>query len=295
MQEDTPQKKNAQLTLVLDHQKQIYEESLKRHTRVSLIIIILLSLFIGLEASLIFKFNKQYKEKITQLNIDYTAQKKEIIDTAFYIKDNLIGEYYIDDKKKFEDFMLSGSQMITRTYYSSNIAKKNRMSSKQLKDYLETTYVGANLVGIDPYLLLAIDYVESNFNFRAVSPVGALGICQFMPFTAKLLANARTNYNFLQVDGYDRRLLFDPIYSKKLQIRFVKYLFDEYDGRVEWVLLAYNYGPSKTMARWWKNGKTLFKNLSPDQRKYAEQVLTIYNKVKMGYHASQKGVKHESS
>ena len=272
--------REGSIRLLLAHQQELYETSLKEHKRNSWIVLGVTVLVLGIALYFAIQSNIAFKKKMIEMQSTFNEQKKEIIDTAFYIKDNLIGDYYIDDKKKFEDFMLIGSKTVMLTYDKNKTKKNRRMDKKTLKNYLEITYAGANLVGIDPYLLLAIDKVESSFDTKAVSPVGAIGICQFMPFTARLLANSRTNYNILQVDGYERSKLYDPIYEKKLQIRFVKYLFDSYDGRVEWVLLAYNYGPSKTVRRWWKNGKAVFRDLPQDQQDYAQKVLAVYNQIK---------------
>jgi soluble lytic murein transglycosylase-like protein len=42
--------------------------------------------------------------------------------------------------------------------------------------------------GLDPRLALAISWQESGFNMREVSPVGAIGTMQVMPYTAAYLA-----------------------------------------------------------------------------------------------------------
>jgi hypothetical protein len=49
----------------------------------------------------------------------------------------------------------------------------------------------ANAVGIDPLFFIAMIGIESNFNHRAVSSVGALGLTQVMPATAA--ANCATD------------------------------------------------------------------------------------------------------
>lgn len=278
----------SDIKTVLRQQQTLYDKSIKDHRRTSAWVIIVISIILVASITgftyIIIQGNNAHKQSIEQIITRYEEEKTNIINTAFNIKNTLIGEYYIDDKKQFEDFMLIGAKTITKKYdeFAEQIrAKKfSSMSKSQMSGYLEITYNGAKLVGIDPYLLLAVDYIESEYNLKAKSSVGALGICQFMPLTAKLIANARTNYTILQVDGYDRSKLLDPVYSKKLQIRFMKHLFDTYDGRVEWVLLAYNWGPGKTTARWWKNGETVFTDLDPEQQKYATDVLRVYNKIK---------------
>lgn len=277
----TTKPRSATAQIMMDQQRDMYQQSLREHKRNSLITIGILAVAFIVSAVFLVRCNTTHKANIEAIVSEYEAEKQAIINTAFNIKDSLIGEYYIDDKKQFEDFMLAGGKVITQQYDSYSDAIKSRkfhaMNKDEMKAYLELNFAGAKLVGIDPYLLLAMDFIESSYNKHAVSPVGARGVCQFMPFTAKMMANAHTNYNMLQVDSYDIRKLFDPVYSKKLQIRFVKALFDEYNGRVEWVLTAYNWGPGKTTALWWQNGEAVFKNLNPEQQKYATDVLRVYN------------------
>ena len=266
--------------LLVEHQKELYQRSLKEHRRIMMIIIIILGIFLGAVAYYAIANNAQYKHQIMKLQQEYDQKKQDIIDTAFYIKDNLIGDYYIDDRKKYEDFMLIGTKTIVQLYEANKTPRKNRMDKRIIKEYLDITYRGSSLVGIDPYLLLAIDYIESEYIYNAISPAGARGICQFMPITAKLLANSHTNYEILQVDSYELQKLFNPIYSKKLQIRYMKYLLDTYNGRVEWALLAYNWGPSIVTRKWWNNGEITFNELPAEQQEYADKVLTRYHIIK---------------
>ena len=87
--------------------------------------------------------------------------------------------------------------------------------------------------GIDPDLAFELVRVESRFNPRAVSPVGALGLTQLMPTTAQLLQ-----------PGVTREELFDRDTNLRLGFRFFHSLLNYYNGDLRLALLAYNRGPT---------------------------------------------------
>lgn len=86
--------------------------------------------------------------------------------------------------------------------------------------------------GVDPDIAFEMVRVESRFNGRAVSSVGALGYTQLMPATARLLS-----------PGITREQIFDRETNLRLGFRFFRHLLDYYDGDVRLALLAYNRGP----------------------------------------------------
>lgn len=80
---------------------------------------------------------------------------------------------------------------------------------------------------LDPALLKAIAKVESNFNPRAVSPKGAMGIMQLIPSTARLVGVSDP---------------FDPVENIHGGARYLKRLLEEF-GDLRLSLAAYNAGP----------------------------------------------------
>ena len=87
---------------------------------------------------------------------------------------------------------------------------------------------------IDPALAFELVRVESGFNQRAVSPVGALGYTQLMPATAAIL-----------VPGITRERIFDRETNLRLGFRFLRGLVNHYHGDIRLALLAYNRGPAR--------------------------------------------------
>ncbi len=82
--------------------------------------------------------------------------------------------------------------------------------------------------GIDPHLLAALVWTESNFRADAVSHAGALGLAQLMPGTARGL-------------GVDPR---DPLANLDGGARYLRAQLDAF-GRVDLALAAYNAGPGR--------------------------------------------------
>ena len=91
----------------------------------------------------------------------------------------------------------------------------------------------------DPALSLSIARRESEFNFRAGSPVGALGLMQLMPATAEEVAG------FLDLPYSRGRLTTDWQYNAQLGAKYLSVLEEEFGPSPVQIAAGYNAGPSR--------------------------------------------------
>jgi Transglycosylase SLT domain len=107
---------------------------------------------------------------------------------------------------------------------------------------------------LDPALVLSVIQVESNFRIKAQSPMGALGLMQIMPQTAKFVIH-QLKMHSLGEEGYDqaslkkkllhRDSLMNPYINTAIGITYLAWLRDYYQGSAYHTLAAYNLGPTK--------------------------------------------------
>lgn len=90
----------------------------------------------------------------------------------------------------------------------------------------------ASAEGIDPELAFRLVKLESDFNPHATSHVGAIGLTQVMPATARYY-----------VRGITAEGLYDPNTNLRVGFRYLRGLVKEYKGDVNLALLVYNRGP----------------------------------------------------
>lgn len=91
---------------------------------------------------------------------------------------------------------------------------------------------------VDPALVHALSRQESEFNAAAQSPVGASGLMQLMPATARSVAK---RYNV----QYSQSRLTNPAYNTQLGEAFLSDMINNYDGSYFMALAAYNAGPGR--------------------------------------------------
>jgi soluble lytic murein transglycosylase len=122
--------------------------------------------------------------------------------------------------------------------------------------------------GLDPALVAAVIHVESRFDPFAVSGVGACGLMQLMPPTARWL---------LEKDSEPARLrpaqLFNPVLNIELGTSYLAQLMARFDGDLTRALIAYNAGPG--VARSLQRGSKSWQRLEG----YPKSVLAAYKSV----------------
>ena len=136
--------------------------------------------------------------------------------------------------------------------------------------------------GVDPYLIAAIIREESQYDLKAVSRVGAIGLMQVMPATANNVAQ-RVG---LPVVG--REDLFDQETNIRIGVRYVEQLLEQFSGNLVQTIAAYNAGPiavGSWMAQHRTSSQDEFVELIPYQetRQYVKRVLRSYREyVRLG-------------
>lgn len=93
-----------------------------------------------------------------------------------------------------------------------------------IHDLIENT---ARKHGVDPKLVHSVVRVESNYDQKAISPKGALGLMQLIPATAARF-------------GVENP--FDPSQNLDGGVRYLKFLTERFQGNLQLALAAYNAG-----------------------------------------------------
>lgn len=144
------------------------------------------------------------------------------------------------------------------------------LQAATLKMYFPLSYFSAVQLraakAVDPYLILSLIRQESAFNKMARSPVGARGLMQVMPATAR------------SISAVSSRRLFDPQTNIQVGTKYFIHRLNQFNGDVGLTLAAYNAGATR-VDRWVKRyagaDKILFMDLIPyrETRDYVASIL----------------------
>lgn len=95
-------------------------------------------------------------------------------------------------------------------------------------DIQKMIHLAAAKYGVDPKLAMAVAEAESGLSQDAVSPVGAVGVMQLMPETARSLGVRNINDARENIDG---------------GVHYLKQMLTTFGGDVTKAVAAYNAGP----------------------------------------------------
>jgi soluble lytic murein transglycosylase len=98
---------------------------------------------------------------------------------------------------------------------------------------------------VDPFLVAGLIREESLYSARVVSPVGAIGLMQLMPATAKKVGRQLG----LQDSDSHRKGLDEPNRNIQLGTYYLGQLLNEFQGNIIYSVAAYNAGP-QAVKRW---------------------------------------------
>jgi soluble lytic murein transglycosylase-like protein len=110
--------------------------------------------------------------------------------------------------------------------------------------------------GIDPELALAVARTESNFNPRAISHKGALGVMQLIPETARRFGVSN---------------VWDPRQNIEGGVKFLKFLMGMFPDNLSHILAAYNAG---------ENSVVKHRGIPPyrETQAYVRKITQLYNR-----------------
>lgn len=153
--------------------------------------------------------------------------------------------------------------------HPATASKKESIAQlRKEKEYWELILKASEQYQIEPALIKAIIMAESSYNPNAVSKVGAKGLMQLMPKTAKSLGVKN---------------IYDPSHNIDGGVKYFRYLLNKFNGNVELALAAYNAG-LRNVKRYngippFKSTKTYIKKVSLYHQYYRKQVAWRLNLV----------------
>ncbi len=140
----------------------------------------------------------------------------------FVFKDENGKRFYTDNRSLGENMKYIRSYGRPAAYAKcQNTLQKAQHLKPIFEEYSEK-------IGFDSKLAMAVAYTESCFDHKAISSVGAQGVMQLMPQTAKQLGVS---------NPYNKRQ------NIKAGIYYLKQMLQRFNGNIKLALAAYNAGP----------------------------------------------------
>ena len=153
--------------------------------------------------------------------------------------------------RNFDDKQLLAAAAYAMRQEWYDIAITTADNTKQLHDFnlrYPTPYrnlfrAAAEKEGVDEAWIYGLARQESRFMHHAKSGVGAAGLMQIMPATAKWVANR------IGMSDYSSDLIHDLTTNVSIGTYYIRYTFEQMNGQAVMATAAYNAGPSRPK-RW---------------------------------------------
>jgi soluble lytic murein transglycosylase-like protein len=171
------------------------------------------------------------------------------------------GAVYLTDNPEGQNYELLAVAPVEPVKVTVDEAQQTTIANtdKELGlQYKEEVKVAAQDSGVETALLHAVITVESNYNSKAVSPKGARGLMQLMPFTAR---------------RFGVNNAYDPSQNIKGGARYLAYLLKLFKNDFSLAIAAYNAGEDAVI----QHG-----NQIPPYREtvnYVTKVMQVYKKL----------------
>ena len=231
------------------------------------------------------KVNKEYKEYFNKIDLVKIVYLLNELNKDKYTKNIL--------KHLANDNIENGSEILAAELSTNILRYDFAIQISKLASYQKRFHNDFNypIISTPKYIngrkipetafILSIIRQESEFDMKANSRVGAQGLMQLMPYTAKLVAKqAKLPYS-------KSRLTSDPEYNINLGSHYIAGLILQYEGAYPFATAAYNAGPKRV--KYWKklNKDPQKKQIDyvdwielikfKETRNYVQRVLENYN------------------
>jgi soluble lytic murein transglycosylase-like protein len=150
------------------------------------------------------------------------------------------------------------AKIATKSKRGTKVSRKSSKEETGLRKYQSIIFKAAKKHNVPPALVAAIMHAESNFNPRAVSPVGARGLMQINGITQRHLGV---------------RNVFDPHQNVHGGAKYLRELLNMNRGNMRLAIASYNAGPGAVRK---------YRGVPPyrETRRYVVKVMKFYRTYK---------------